>query len=406
MTSVRAAEAEQEPERAGDPRGDLGQPLPLHRLRQHRQGRPARGREAAVGDRALPAMTHRRAASYVGRALAAALVLAAATPALAQQDYPTRPIRIITRRRRAARPICSRAPSAIHLGESLKQPVLVENRASASGVIAGELTANAPPDGYTLLPRVPPAHGERGAEPEAALSPGGQLHADHAAHHRRVDAGDQSVVAADDARGVRRLDEELQGAVELRLGRHRQRRPPRRRALQADDRRAGGRTSRTRAPGRRWSTCWPDGTSSTSPASWARSRWCAPGGCARSRSPRRRACRACPTCPRWPKRCPGTPVVGWYGVLGPAKLPAPIVARLHDELVRILNQPEVRERIVADGSEPVGTTPEDVPRVHDRRRRQVGEAGEGERGEAGLKRWQRTGEQAGKQASSKEGDGR
>ena len=46
-------------------------------------------------------------------------------------------------------------------------------------------------------------------------------------------------------------------------------------------------------------------------------------------------------------------------MLGPAELPAPIVARLHDELVRILNQPEVRERIVADGSEPVGTTPEE-----------------------------------------------
>src|SRR5258708_34377576 len=40
---------------------------------------------------------------------------------------------------------------AAHLTESLKQPVVVDNRASASGVIAGELTANAPPDGYTLL---------------------------------------------------------------------------------------------------------------------------------------------------------------------------------------------------------------------------------------------------------------
>jgi tripartite-type tricarboxylate transporter receptor subunit TctC len=32
---------------------------------------------------------------------------------------------------------------------------------------------------------------------------------------------------------------------------------------------------------------------------------------------------------------------------------------LHDELVRILNRPDIRERIVADGSEPAGTTPED-----------------------------------------------
>jgi len=43
--------------------------------------------------------------------------------------------------------------------------------------------------------------------------------------------------------------------------------------------------------------------------------------------------------------------VGWYGVIGPAGLPEPIVARLHDEFVKVLNRPDVRERIVADGSE-------------------------------------------------------
>src|SRR5439155_338331 len=36
-------------------------------------------------------------------------------------------------------------------GEIFGQQVIVENRASASGVIAGEITAKAPPDGYTLL---------------------------------------------------------------------------------------------------------------------------------------------------------------------------------------------------------------------------------------------------------------
>src|SRR5207247_87639 len=56
---------------------------------------------------------------------------------------------------------------------------------------------------------------------------------------------------------------------------------------------------------------------------------------------------------------PGFEVVGWYGVIGPAGLPKPIVTRLHDELVAILNRPDVRDRIVADGSEPAGTTPEE-----------------------------------------------
>jgi len=56
---------------------------------------------------------------------------------------------------------------------------------------------------------------------------------------------------------------------------------------------------------------------------------------------------------------PGFEVVGWYGVIGPANLPGPIVARLHEEFTKVLSQPEVRERIVADGSEPIGSTPED-----------------------------------------------
>ena len=55
---------------------------------------------------------------------------------------------------------------------------------------------------------------------------------------------------------------------------------------------------------------------------------------------------------------PGFEVVGWYGVMGPAKLPKPIVSKLHGDLVKALNAPDMRERIVADGSEPMGTEPE------------------------------------------------
>jgi tripartite-type tricarboxylate transporter receptor subunit TctC len=55
---------------------------------------------------------------------------------------------------------------------------------------------------------------------------------------------------------------------------------------------------------------------------------------------------------------PGFEIIGWYGVIGPAKMPEPIVARLHAELLKILQSPEIRDRIVADGSEPVGNSPE------------------------------------------------
>jgi tripartite-type tricarboxylate transporter receptor subunit TctC len=48
----------------------------------------------------------------------------------------------------------------------------------------------------------------------------------------------------------------------------------------------------------------------------------------------------------------------WNGMLAPARTPAPIVSRLHREIAEILRVPEVRERIIGTGSEPVGSTPE------------------------------------------------
>ena len=68
---------------------------------------------------------------------------------------------------------------------------------------------------------------------------------------------------------------------------------------------------------------------------------------------------ALPDIPAVAEALPGFEVVGWYGVIGPAGLPAPILARLHDEFVKALNRPDVRQRIVADGAEPVGSTPEE-----------------------------------------------
>jgi len=79
------------------------------------------------------------------------LGLAAGAQALAQQDYPSRPIRLITPAAQGGTTDLLARVFGARLAEVFKQQVVVDNRASASGVIAGELTANAPPDGYTLL---------------------------------------------------------------------------------------------------------------------------------------------------------------------------------------------------------------------------------------------------------------
>jgi tripartite-type tricarboxylate transporter receptor subunit TctC len=47
----------------------------------------------------------------------------------------------------------------------------------------------------------------------------------------------------------------------------------------------------------------------------------------------------------------------WYGVWSPAKTPDAVVARLSGELMRIVKLPDVRERIIQLGGEPVGDTP-------------------------------------------------
>jgi tripartite-type tricarboxylate transporter receptor subunit TctC len=49
----------------------------------------------------------------------------------------------------------------------------------------------------------------------------------------------------------------------------------------------------------------------------------------------------------------------WYGVLAPAKTPRAIVSRVNGDIVAILNQPEVRDRMLREGAEPVGNSPEE-----------------------------------------------
>ena len=87
------------------------------------------------------------------RILFAALLAAAsiAVPALAQDNYPNKPIRIVLPvPAGSALDIAARA-----IGEQLAsqwgQQVLIETRPGAGGLIAGQAVANSPPDGYTLL---------------------------------------------------------------------------------------------------------------------------------------------------------------------------------------------------------------------------------------------------------------
>ena len=55
---------------------------------------------------------------------------------------------------------------------------------------------------------------------------------------------------------------------------------------------------------------------------------------------------------------PAFVLVNWWGVLAPAGTPPDIVSRLHGEIVKVLQLPDVRERIATEGGEPSPTSPE------------------------------------------------
>jgi tripartite-type tricarboxylate transporter receptor subunit TctC len=56
---------------------------------------------------------------------------------------------------------------------------------------------------------------------------------------------------------------------------------------------------------------------------------------------------------------PDIALTAWYGVIARAGTPAPIVARLNDELLKALRRPEVKEKLVTAAVEPSGLGPEE-----------------------------------------------
>jgi tripartite-type tricarboxylate transporter receptor subunit TctC len=83
--------------------------------------------------------------------LAAALFVLAAPYAAQAQDFPARSVKIIV-------PFGAGGPADVyarvlaqHLGETLKQPFVVENRPGAGSIIGTDAVAKSDPDGYTLL---------------------------------------------------------------------------------------------------------------------------------------------------------------------------------------------------------------------------------------------------------------
>jgi len=74
-----------------------------------------------------------------------------AWPVFAQSDFPSRPIRILVPTTAGGVPDVLARSVGQRMAESLGQPVVVENRAGAGGILAAEAVLKAAPDGHTLF---------------------------------------------------------------------------------------------------------------------------------------------------------------------------------------------------------------------------------------------------------------
>ena len=295
--------------------------------------------------------------------IAAIALLPAARRAFAQAAYPNRPIKIIAPVQPGGGVDLVARTIADRLGRALGQSIVVENQSGGGGIVGSLATARAAPDGYTLMVGYVGTHGTNPAVrklPYDAVKDFTPI---------AMVGGTPNVLVVPPSLPVNTLREFIQYAKanagklsygsagpgtlthlameQLKVGRR-----PRPRARSVSRHRPGDH----RHPRR------PD----TGAVSRARRRAAAHQG--RQDAPARghrseAASRCCPTCRRSRSLgYKGFDGVQWYGIVGPANLPAPIVKLLSDEINKLLANPELRERLSGEALEPMPMSPDEFGR--------------------------------------------
>jgi tripartite-type tricarboxylate transporter receptor subunit TctC len=299
------------------------------------------------------------------RFILAVLVAMLATAALAQ-TYPTRPIRLLVSfPPGGAADIVARLfaqPLAVRLG----QPVVVENRPGSNGNLAGELTARAAPDGYTLLlgPSAlfginPNMYAKMSIDPLKDLLPIASL-----VSNELILAANPAVTSGLDLRGFVALARATKpplfyGSIGNGSEHHLAMEFLKQQAsvdLVHVPYRGGGPAAIGVMAG---DVAAMFGGGSVAPLVQSGKLT----GLAVS-GPRRSP--ALPELPAVAELYPGYEVTLWQGLFAPVATPDAIIARLRSEVAAILAQPDFAEKLTAAGAgEPYVTTPSDfVARIH------------------------------------------
>lgn len=292
--------------------------------------------------------------------LAAATACAIAAGATHAQDYPTRPVRMLVPSTPGGSVDTLARSVSARLSEKLGQQIVVDNRAGAGGVIAAEVTAKAVPDGYTLLMctvsscatnvslhRSLPYDPVKDFAPITLVATQNLMLLVHPSVTSgavkdlvalaKASPGKYSFASAGNGTGGHlsgELFRILAGIDLLHV--------PYKGVAPALVDVIAGQVSMTFASIISGMPQWKTGKLRALAVT---------GG---KRSP------AAPELPTMMEAgVKGYESATWYGVLAPAKTPPAIVRKLNAEIVGILKQPEVRDRLSKEGADPVGNTPEE-----------------------------------------------
>jgi tripartite-type tricarboxylate transporter receptor subunit TctC len=293
------------------------------------------------------AIKHGKARARWCLACAAALLTATAAAA-----YPDKPIRIVTPFPAGSVADLVARPIATHLTESWGQPVVVDNRGGAGGTIAAEIVAKSAPDGYTLLIG---ANGPNAVNPSLLRNLPYDSRRGFAAITVTATTNFLlTVPTAIPAKSVR----ELIDLARAKPGQLRYASP----GIGSTPHLAGelfkslAHVDMIHVPYKGSTQYVVDLVAARVDACI-----CGAGGllphikAGRLRLLAVASGKRDPTLPGTPtiaeEGVPGYDVVGWFGVLGPAGTPAPIVRKLHDEIVRIVAQPSVKAMYLTGGLE-------------------------------------------------------
>lgn len=70
--------------------------------------------------------------------------------------------------------------------------------------------------------------------------------------------------------------------------------------------------------------------------------------------------KAYPNLPTMASIFPGFDVDNWYAMFMPAETPKPIIGKLHTEILKAINAPDVQDYMLREGAQPVGSSPEEL----------------------------------------------